>query len=114
MDSLSALNVPDYETKYDLTKKRHDDLKDLMSRHVPQLLDSKAMFDHQKLQNLEDEFELIEIDENEMKHEMHKDRAFMPLADILTNLRERISFFGVYHQVDNINKNKLMIKKIKY
>ena len=45
---------------------------------MPQLLDSKALFDHQRMQNLEDEFELIEIDENEMKNELHRSRANMP------------------------------------
>lgn len=45
---------------------------------------------------MDDEFELIEIDENEMKHKMHVSRAAMPLADILSALRERISFYGVY------------------
>ena len=63
---------------------------------------------------MDDEFELIEIDENEMKHKMHVSRAAMPLADILSALRERISFYGVYSQVDNIQKNKFMIKKLKY
>ena len=57
---------------------------------------------------------MIEIDENEMKNELHKSRADMPLADILQALRERISFFGVYNQVDKINHSKLMIKKLKY
>ena len=38
----------------------------------------------------------------------------MPLGDILFALRERISFFGVYNQVDKINHSKLMIKKLKY
>ncbi len=50
---------------------------------MPDLLDSKALFDHQKNQSLEDEFELIEIDENEIKNELHRSRANMPLADIL-------------------------------
>ena len=57
---------------------------------------------------------MIEIDENEMKNELHKTRANMPLADILSALKERISFFGVYNQVDKINHSKLMIKKLKY
>jgi len=31
-----------------------------------------------------------------MKHEMYKTRAGMALGDILQNIRERISFFGIY------------------
>ena len=57
---------------------------------------------------------MIEIDENEVKNELHRSRANMPLGDILQALKERISFFGVYDQVDKINSSKLMIKKLKY
>lgn len=64
---------------------------------MPLLLDSKALFDYHKEHNLDDQFELIEIDENEMKHAMHVNRSNMPLSGILKNIRERISFFGVYH-----------------
>ena len=45
---------------------------------------------------------------------MYKTRAGMALGDILQNIRERISFLGIYTQVDNIKKNKLKIKKLKY
>ena len=45
---------------------------------------------------------------------MHVSNASLPVGDILSALRERISFYGVYKQVDNVQKNKIMIKKLKY
>ena len=44
---------------------------------------------------------------------MHVSNASQPVADILSALRERISFYGVYKQGDNVQKNKIMIKKLK-
>ena len=38
----------------------------------------------------------------------------MPIGDILQALRDRISFFGIYDQVDKINHSKITIKKLKY
>ena len=64
---------------------------------MPQLLDSKALFEHSKKAYQHDKFELIEIDENEMKNELQKSKASMPLGEILLALKERISFFGVYN-----------------
>ena len=81
---------------------------------MPELLEPSALFEHQKKKKQGDRFELIEIDENEMKNELHRSRANMSLGDILQVLRERISFFGVYNQVDKIDQSKLVIKKLKY
>ena len=50
---------------------------------MPEYLDTEKLFDHEKKLAENDEFEQIEIDENQMKLEMHKTRAGMALGDIL-------------------------------
>ena len=71
LSSLETLKIKDYEGKYDLTTERHQALRALLGRHMTHLLESKALFENQKKKNEGDRFELIEIDENEMKNEMH-------------------------------------------
>ena len=83
LSSLDTLKIQNYDHKYDLTTERYDAFRELLTRHMPEYLDSKTIYDHQREQNQDDKFELIEIDENEHKNELHKSRAGMPIGDIL-------------------------------
>ena len=48
LSSLDTLKIQNYDHKYDLTTERYDAFRELLNRHIPQFLDSKTIFDHQK------------------------------------------------------------------
>ena len=102
-----AENLP--MEKYDDTIEKHELLKELMTKYHPDGLED--IFGHQTCTT---EWEMLENFENDTKHKYFEKKMGFSLADISDEIKERMSFYGIYMIKDRAEMEHIKIKKIKY
>jgi hypothetical protein len=60
------------------------------------------------------EWELLENIENDTKHKYFEKKMGFSLYDISDEIKERMSFYGIYMQKDKLEMEHIKVKKIKY
>ena len=95
--------------RYDTTVEKHELLIELMEKYNPVAVED--IFGHTRCQS---EWEMLENIENDTKHKYFKKKMAFSLADISDEIKERMSFYGIYMSKDRQDMSHIKVKKIKY
>ena len=95
--------------RYDTTIEKHDLLKALLAKYFPHGLED--IFGHTRC---ETEWEMLENIENDTKHKYFEKKKAFSLYDISDEIKERMSFYGLYMNKDKMDMEHIKVKKIKY
>ena len=95
--------------RYDDTQEKYDLLVELLTKYYPNgLVD---IFGHGSCTS---EWEMLENFENDTKHKYLEKKKAFSLGDISDEIKERMSFYGIYMIKDRAEMEHIKIKKIKY
>ena len=95
--------------RYDDTNEKYDLLVELLTKYYPHgLVD---IFGHGSCTS---EWDLLENFENDTKHKYFKKKKGFGIAEISDEIKERMSFYGIYMIKDRSEMEHIKIKKIKY
>lgn len=95
--------------RYDETDEKHALLVELLTKYHPYgLVD---IFGHGTCTS---EWEMLENFENDTKHKFFKKKMGLTLADISDEIKERMSFYGIYMIKDRAEMAHIKTKKLKY
>jgi hypothetical protein len=83
--------------RYDETIEKHTLLKELLSKYYPAGL--RDIFDHGSCKS---KWDLLENIENDAKHKYFEKKIGFSLYDISDEIKERISFYGIYQQKEQL------------
>ena len=106
-DCDRAVEIP--MDRYDTTIEKHELLKELLAKYYPHGLED--IFGHTRCQT---EWEMLENIENDTKHKYFEKKKAFSLYDISDEIKERMSFYGLYMNKDRIDMEHIKVKKIKY
>lgn len=95
--------------RYDVTQEKHDLLVEILQKYYPH-----GLVDIFGLQSCTSEWEMLENVENESKHKYYEIKKEFSLIDISDEIKERMSFYGLYMTKDRQEMSALTVKKIKY
>lgn len=95
--------------RYDLTIEKHELLKSLVGKYFPQGLED--IFGHCRCKT---EWQMLENIENDTKHKYFEKKKSFSLYDIADEIKERMSFYGIYMNKDRQDMEHIKVKKIKY
>ena len=95
--------------RYDTTSEKHYLLKELTGKYLPHILD-----DLFGTHSCKDCWEALEQYENETKHKYFLKKKAFTLSDISHEIKERMSFYGLYMNKDRSDMEHIKIKKLKY
>ena len=96
-------------SRYDTTIEKHELLKELLEKYNPQALED--IFGHYSCKT---EWDMLENIENDTKHKYFEKKMAFSLADISDEIKDRMSFYGIYMSKDRQDMAHIKVKKIKY
>lgn len=109
---IEILLNEDYTDTYEDSEIRLEGILYFIEKYRPEALED--VFEYNAKQNLNGQWDVIEHKENTDKRDLYKKRTRMSLSQIVKQIHGRMSFYNIYTLIDDIEANKIKIRKVKY